>query len=186
MKNAVIVLLLLISVDLFAQNPKPDDIKSFIPPEYELLDSKNGDLNKDGYPDMVLVLKAKEEEVNEDALRPLILLAGTATGKYELIGRNDNVVLCKGCGGIWGNPYEGITIKNGYFSIEHYGGSNWRWTRVITFKYNLKTKKFKLHRDAGVSFHTSDPNKQKTFVHDKGDYDKITFEEFNNQKAWGT
>lgn len=34
------------------------------------------------------------------------------------------------------NPYSGLTIKNGYFSVEHYAGSAWRWTRIPTFKYS--------------------------------------------------
>jgi hypothetical protein len=184
MKNVAIVLLLLINVHVFAQQGKPDNIKTFIPPDYELLHSKTGDLNKDSYPDMVLILKAKEEKVNEDLPRPLILLVGTATSEYKLIARNDSVVLCKGCGGVHGDPYEGITIKNGYFSIEHYGGSGWRWTRIITFKYDSKTKEFKLHRDAGVSYHIGNANKQKDERHNKEDWGKLSFIAFNNEKLF--
>ena len=48
---------------------------------------------------------------------PLFVLACTSTGKFKLIARNDSVVLCKSCGGILGDPYQGIAIKNGYSSL---------------------------------------------------------------------
>lgn len=175
----------LIYQSILAQTPKANKITSFIPSGYSVLDSRTGDLNKDNYPDAILILKAKEEETNEDLARPLLLLEGTASGNYKLLARNDSVVLCKGCGGIFGDPYDGITIKNGYFSVEHYGGSSWRWTRIITFKYDLKSQSFKLHRDAGVSYHNIAPKiKMETVVHNKEDFGKVRFEEFNNEKIF--
>src|ERR1700748_1748297 len=103
-------------------------LKSFIPPNFTLLDSASGDINLDGVNDLVLILRDTVEKMNPDANRPLLLLQGNSNGLYKLVGRNDNVVLCKNCGGIHGDPYEGITIKKGYFSIEHMGGTSWRWT----------------------------------------------------------
>jgi hypothetical protein len=124
---SLVILFLFASGALFGQNKT---IQNFIPAGYVLLDSASGDLNRDSYRDLVLVLKKNREEDSVDVPRPLLLLLGSAAG-YSLAGRNDNVVLCYSCGGVFGDPYQGITIKNGYFSIEHYGGSNWRWTRVI-------------------------------------------------------
>jgi hypothetical protein len=91
------------------------------------------------------------------------------------------VVLCKGCGRIFGDPYDGITIRKGYFSIEHYGGSSWRWTRIITFKYDLKSRNFKLHKDAGVSYHnTEEDMKFDPIINNKDRYGKQLFTEFRN------
>ncbi len=185
-KLAYLLMMILCQSALGQSTPKVDNFKSFIPAGYLLLSTTSGNLNKDAYLDRILVLKPKEEEANEDLARPLILLSGTASGNYKLIARNDSVVLCKGCGGIFGDPYEGITINNGYFSVEHYGGSSWRWTRIITFKYDSKSKKFKLHRDAGTSYHTSDPNKYEDHINNKEDFGKVTFNEFNNKKYFRT
>ena len=162
-----------------AQVPDPKLFQSFIPGSYSLLDSASGDWNKDGYKDLVLILKSDSEEMNPDTTRPLLLLAGTANGGYTLLARNDSVVLCKGCGGVFGDPYAGIVIKNGYFSIEHYGGSNWRWTRVITFKFDVKSNVFRLHRDAGVSYHTSDPDKTTDIISNKSHYGKLLFTKYS-------
>ena len=158
-------------------------LRSFIPAGYTLLDSASGDLNKDGKKDLVIILKNDYEEINTDTSRPVLLLLGTYKG-YHLLERNDSVVLCKGCGGAFGDPYAGITIKNNFFSIEHYGGSGWRWTRIITFRYDLKRKQFVLHRDAGVSYHNAEPDKTSENIYHKEDFGKLLFSNFSHAKIW--
>ncbi|MGA1278534.1 MAG: hypothetical protein ACO30P_08970, partial [Candidatus Kapaibacteriota bacterium] len=92
-------------------------------------------------------------------------------GSLTLIERNDNIVLCFLCGGAWGDPYEGMTLKKNFFSVEHRGGAAERWTRIITFKYNTKDKSYYLHKDGGVFYSTFDPDK--------------STDEFYNKKLWG-
>jgi hypothetical protein len=122
-----------------------------------------GDLNKDPLSDILVVLRHKDEEALSRGLkniaRPVLVLVNSKNGKYQLAARGDKAALCKTCGGIFGDPFVGIAVKNGYFTLEHYGGSNWRWTRYITFKYNKKKNNWFLHKDGGVSYHTSNPNK---------------------------
>jgi hypothetical protein len=161
------------------------DLQFFIPVGYSVLDRASGDLNRDSFPDLVLILKNDSESMNYDTTRPLLLLAGDGKGKYRLLARNDHVVLCLGCGGAMGDPYDGITIKRGYFSIEHMGGGNWRWTRIITFRYDAVSGHFILHRDAGSSWYTGDNDHQMTDnVDNKEDFDKLPFEQFTSDKIW--
>jgi len=147
---------------------------------YEILDTVTGDLNRDKYRDLLVVLKLSIEENNSEATRPLLIYLGQKSGVLKLIARNDNVVLCRNCGGIYGDPYSRMVIKNGYFTIEHYGGSNWRWTRYITFKYSSKDSKWYLHKDGGDSYHISDPNTVKTEVKTTKDFGTIEFDNFKN------
>lgn len=156
------------------------DLKAFIPAGYTILDSTSGDLNKDGYTDMVLILKNEKESTQNDLARPLFILHGTKSKKYILFSSNNKVVFCASCGGVFGDPYSRLVVKSNFFSVEHYGGSNWRWTRIITFKYDLKKKAYVLHRDAGESFHTSDPDKTTPAVHSKKDFDKLLFKDYTN------
>lgn len=148
--------------------------------KYQLLDTATGDLNGDEYGDLLIILKSSEEDSLPESPRPLIVMIGENGSTYKSVSINDSVALCKGCGGIWGDPYDGMTIKNGYFSIEHYGGSNWRWTKIITFKYSEKEKTWLLHRDAGVSYNTGDPEGTETeTVERKDEYGKLKFVDYD-------
>ncbi|UOG73779.1 hypothetical protein MTX78_16835 [Hymenobacter tibetensis] len=141
----------------------PDSVQQlapFIPAGYELLDATSGNLNLDVLPDKVLVLQRKDADTTTmgDTLnRPLLLLLGQPNHRYQLAARNDRAVMCSGCGGMMGDPYQGITIKRGFFSVEHYGGSGWRWTHISTFKYAPTDRQWYLHREGGDSFHAADP-----------------------------
>jgi hypothetical protein len=164
------------------QTNKTDKHRSFIPQGYNVLDSAFGNLNKDAYTDLLLILKSDTENMNPDTTRPVLVLAGTASGNFRLLARGDHAVLCANCGGVFGDPYQRIVIKNGFFSLEHYGGSGWRWTRVITFRYDPSTSIFRLHRDAGVSFHASEPNNQTSLVHQKKNYGKVTLNDYTYEE----
>ena len=169
----------------FSSSGQCQEFQSLIPAGFAILDSASGDINKDGSQDLVMILKNSEEEIIAGAIRPLLLLPGDGKGLYQLSERNDSVVLCMGCGGVFGDPYAGITIKNGFFSVEHFGGSSWRWTRIITFKYDVKLKQFVLHRDAGDSYHSSDPGKITRNVYHKEDFGKLLFANYSYDRVWG-
>jgi len=174
------------------------DFLDFIPEGYTVKDWKTGNLNRDDQDDVVIVLE--EEKSNDsqtadnaqgaapasgssdfnEAKRPVILLTRNKNGELKFAGRNDNIVLCSDCGGVFGDPYSAIVIKNGYFSIEHYGGSNWRWTRIMTFKYSEQNKTWYLHKDGGKSYHTSNPDKEEETVLSKKDFGTIKFEDYRS------
>lgn len=161
-----------------------ESINKFIPEGYAILDSAAGDLNLDQYEDYIVILKNMNEEKTSDVIdnpegRPLLILIGQANGDYHLAAKSNTSVLCYDCGGIMGDPYQGITIKNGYFSIEHAGGSAWRWTRIITYKFSKADNYWFLHRDGGESFHSSEPEKSESNMRSKADFGKVKFEDFN-------
>lgn len=155
-----------------------------LPEGFEILDSLSGNLNLDTCPDAIVLLKVKGEDTLYDVCRPLLIFLGDPNGKMKLAARNDSVVLCRSCGGVFGDPYESSVIKDGYFSIQHYGGSNWRWTRIITFKYNKEKNTFVLHRDAGESYHTMDPEKTEAIVSNKKAYGVLPFKKFSNARGF--
>jgi hypothetical protein len=111
-----------------------------------------------------------------------LILLGQADKTYKLAARNDNTVYCVDCGGAFGDPFDGISIANGNFSINHYGGSSWRWTRFITYKYSPADKNWYLFRDGGDSFHASEPEKVKTTIKTVKNFGKVAFEKFDIYK----
>lgn len=173
--------------EITAKKEVPADIRQHVGESYEILYVTKGNLNQDAYSDYAVVLNKKNEKETSDAIehpekRPLLLFTGTQQNRYTLAERNDNVVYCVDCGGQMGDPFTGITIKNGYFSVEHYGGSSWRWTRIITFKYNLATRTWHLHKDGGEQYHASEPDKVKTAVKSEKNFGRVPFQQFNIYK----
>ncbi len=138
-------------------------IQSQLPSGYTVLAIGEGDLNRDPYPDILVVLKHRSEDKGaEEAPRPVLVFINQRNRGYRLAARGDSAVMCKGCGGAMGDPFTGIAIKRGYFTLEHYGGSSWRWTHFITFKYNRARKNWFLHKEGGDSFHIGNPKKVTT------------------------
>ena len=80
------------------------------------------------------------------------------------------------------DPKQGVTIKNGYFSVEHYGGSGWRWTRIVTFKYSPADKNWFLHKDGGERFNAISKEEVKTTVKTVKNFGKVPFQKFDIYK----
>lgn len=158
--------------------------EAYVPQGYAILDSVSGNLNLDSIDDLILVLKKENEEESFDVSdstekRPLLILVGLEDGKYRLAAKSNNTVYCYDCGGMMGDPYQQVVIKNGYFSVEHYGGSAWRWTKIVTYKYSKEDEHWFLHRDGGESYHTADPEKVEKTMRTKEDFGKVRFEDFD-------
>lgn len=154
----------------------------FIPNGYEILDAQSGDLNQDGLTDYVIICKTPNEMDSEEELqRPVLILHGTLNGGLQLFARNDNVALSYFSGGAMGDPYTGLTIKKNFFSVEHMCGGGSRFTRIITFKYNPVSLHYVLHKDAGDSWNTSDPNKSKRENYNKKAWGSLLFEYYTNK-----
>ncbi len=64
-----------------------------------------------------------------------------------MLSFNDSIIECSVCGGAGvGDPFQSITIKNEYFSIENLYGACDKTFKVITFKYDKKQNNFYLHK----------------------------------------
>lgn len=173
---------------IFGQNFEKEISLSYLqdslPEGYAILDTVRGDLNKDDLADLIVLYKKASEEETSDVIdnpekRPLAIYLGVGSDAFRLVALNENVAYCYDCGGMMGDPYQAIVIKNGYFTIEHYGGSGWRWTRYITFKYSPKDKTWYLHKDGGDSFHAGEPEKVTTNIMTVSDFGVVPFEEYN-------
>ena len=159
------------------------NLKTFVPAGYSALDTAGGDLNRDSFPDIILILRRTgEDTINVDSAikRPLLILTGQPDGSLKLAARNDNAVLCYHCGGAMGDPYQETVIKKGYFSLEFYGGAADRWARTITFKYVSADSSWYLHKDSHDSFNATDEHAKHTIrVRSEKDFGKLPFTQFN-------
>ena len=146
----------------------PDEVKPFVEAGTKAIAVEAADLNGDGRGDFVLVLE--RENPSKDAndfpvrQRPLLILTRGEDGKLSEAKRNELLVMCSQCGGVFGDPFEGVEVGRNTFTVHHYGGSNWRWKYSYKFNYSRIDRTWQLVRTEEIEYHTSDPDKMKTQV----------------------
>lgn len=158
--------------------PVAKNIEDFVPAGFKLFKSYPGNLNKDAYEDMVVVMDAidtGDEMIN----RGVMLLTGDAAGNMTVAAMNKEGALCGQCGGAMGDPFMQAVIKDGFFTLEHMGGAGWRWTDYPTFKYNEQDGKWYLHRRNRSEYHSGDPERtEKKDDQTTKDFGVVNFEDF--------
>ena len=138
----------------------PAEVLALIPQGHTAIDVQSGDLNRDGRQDYVVVLQRvapeAEPEKYDDEPRALLVITRQADGSLKIARTGAKAVLCRGCGGVWGDPLDGVTVEPGRFTVAHYGGSNSRWRRDFTFAWSRRDRTWQLVRVEESSYHISD------------------------------
>lgn len=132
--------LMLIAAITFGQRLPAQEIP--LPVNYTVVDTVTGDLDKDGVKELVVAYDTdKESEELEGVIRDLIIYKKEndhwirwKQSTQALMGSRD--------GGMMGDPYEMMEIKNGILLISQAGGSSWKWGR--TDKYRFQNNEFYL------------------------------------------
>ena len=161
----------------------PKELQPFTIPNHEVLEVATADLNRDGRPDYLIALQpagAEEEGELDERPRPLLIVVRSADGTLELAARNDRAIFCRDCGGMMGDPFQGLDASPGRFTIRHYGGSAWRWSDETTFAWSRRDRSWQLVEVKTESFHASDPdNGESETLTPPKDFGKIDFREFD-------
>ena len=162
----------------------PAEIKPFVEKNSKPIALESADLNGDGMKDFILVLEREKPEMDNDDLpknqRPLLILMRGTDKKLTEAKRNEQIVMCSACGGVFGDPFEGVTVGAKIFTVNHYGGSNWRWTANYKFNYSRIDKTWQLVLVDKSSFHTSEPDKvERKMMKPTKDFGKVDIADFN-------
>lgn len=104
-------------------------VTPFVSANEQVFQQQSADLNHDGHRDLVLITEKKNDPKGS---RRLLVLFGTPHG-YTLSASSDQVVKCRTCGGIWGDPFADLQLGDNWLQLRDYGGSNWKWGTTFRF-----------------------------------------------------
>ncbi|HEX8687771.1 MAG TPA: hypothetical protein VF736_08950 [Pyrinomonadaceae bacterium] len=162
----------------------PAEVRPFVAEGTKAIALEAADLNGDGRGDFILVLEreAPAKDANDFPVnqRPLLLLVRGEDGRLAAAKRNERLVMCSQCGGVFGDPFEGVEAGRNTFTVNFYGGSNWRWKYSYQFNYSRVDRTWQLVRVEEINYHTSDPDKMKRRVFTPPrDYGKVDIADFD-------
>jgi hypothetical protein len=168
-----------------------ESVKGLLIAGETVIDVQQADLDRDGLDDLLLVTERKIPAKPPDdwiqTTRSLLVLTRQAEGGYVLRARNDKVVYCAECGGMMGDPFDGVSAAPGTYTVAHYGGSAWRWSVSTTFNYSRRDKAWQLVSVKSDYFHVADEDttgKSATLV-PPNHYGKIDLRDFDPEDFIG-
>ncbi|KRD75523.1 hypothetical protein [Lysobacter sp. Root983] len=129
--------------------PNTDELSAFVPAGANLLASARGDLDGDGDEDALLAIDPGGSGDAAFAPRALLLLRRDAGGILRLAVDSPNAILCRNCGGMSGDPLQGIRTGKGEFTLRFEGGSRELWSSEYRFVFNGRDDAWHL---AGIVF----------------------------------
>jgi hypothetical protein len=115
-----------------SQPPAPDgELSAFLPPGTSLRLAERGDIDGDGDQDAVIVLDAGDGAARQP--RTLLLLRRDADGRLQRALESPRAISCRRCGGMIGDPLQGIRIAPGALTLRFEGGSREMWSSEFEF-----------------------------------------------------
>lgn len=168
----------------------PPEVRQFVASGESVLAFQSADLNGDGLGDLVFIVEpagaANGDPAAGDGGRTLKIALRAPDGALKVVKESRRAVLCRSCGGMLGDPFMGLTASSRTFSVDHHGGSSWRWSSTYKFNYSRRDNTWQLVRVDESSFHASEPAKPnaKTYRPPR-DFGKIDVAEFDPENFKG-
>ncbi len=95
-----------------------------------------GDLDKDGIDELAVAYNTEEEADDFNEVSREIIIYKQKDNNWTIWKKSKQVLLANRQGGMMGDPFGKIVIKNGILFINHDGGSSWKWS--FTDKYRFQ------------------------------------------------
>ncbi|WP_324027848.1 hypothetical protein QSV08_07845 [Maribacter sp. BPC-D8] len=130
---------LLALVFMLVHNINGQEIK--IPENYTIVDSIKGDLDNDAINELVVAYNVMPENEIDGVPRELVIYK-LENNQWVVWKTSDQALYGSKDGGMMGDPYGEMDIKNGILHISQNGGSSWKWG--FTDKYRFQNDEFYL------------------------------------------
>ncbi|HNS12199.1 MAG TPA: hypothetical protein PKM97_06255 [Bacteroidia bacterium] len=148
----------ILPVQLYSQDPEPfelfpeitssgESIQSFIPQGWSLRDSSSGLLDDDELLDFAIVIQLDDtlllskilgDDTMTEEYRPriLMILSKTADNTFRKSCQSNQAILAENEGGMLGDPFQSLEIKNHELSFSFKGGAAVEWGLAYHFRYS--------------------------------------------------
>ena len=112
-----------------------------IPVNYAIEDSIKGDLDNDAIRELVVAYNVMQENEIDGVPRQLVIYK-LENNQWVVWKTSDQALYGSKDGGMMGDPYGEMDIKDGILHISQNGGSSWKWG--FTDKYRFQNDEFYL------------------------------------------
>ena len=113
------------------ENKKSEIIQK--PKSFMIIEEIEGDLDKDGIYEKVIVYDT-EKEIDLGTERQIYIYK-RKKNNWELWKKAIGAILPSEHGGMMGDPFEGISIERNCIVINHFGGSRQKWNYTHRFRF---------------------------------------------------
>ena len=108
-----------------------------VPVPYHKIREVLGDLDRDGIAEKIVVYNKSDEDEANGVDREVIIFKSSGKG-WNIWQRSSTAVGNSRGGGMMGDPFEDIEVKNGILFISQSGGSSWKWSHVDKYRFQNK------------------------------------------------
>lgn len=113
-----------------------------VPGHYIQIKQIQGDLDRDGKPERIVVYNTAPDTSATEGVQREVIIYKMKDQEWVAWERSRGAVAGSREGGMMGDPFEDIEVKNGILLVYHFGGSRQKWT--ITDKYRFQNNRLEL------------------------------------------
>lgn len=106
-----------------------------IPPNHTIIDIITGDLDQDLVDELLVVYNTQVNVDSFESIPRALHIYKNFDEKWQLWKHSNQALKGSQDGGMLGDPYNGIEIREGQLIVSHFGGSSWRWNTSDTYCY---------------------------------------------------
>ncbi|MBE8715163.1 hypothetical protein [Sphingobacterium hungaricum] len=106
-----------------------------VPENYSIIQSAKGDLDKDGQDELVVAYETKINRQTEESTPRELIIYKLVDKQWTILEKSKNALYGNRDGGMMGDPFGQLAIKDGILLIDQNGGSSWKWGHTDKYRY---------------------------------------------------
>ena len=110
-----------------------------IPKQYQSIKEVYGDLDRDSIVEKIVVYNMSDKKDEIKGVDREVVIFKKDKDNWKIWERSTNAVGNSKDGGMMGDPFEDMEVRNGILLIHQSGGSSWKWGHTDKYRYQNKS-----------------------------------------------